>query len=181
MSLLTLNSFPNPEKIWQALLDASETISDRLRTPANVSLATHPTDQLLDTMVDIDKVFRPELRYSKKYYAGCLQERDASVLLVTAPNPIAFAMRYHEPSFGDTYFEDELAVKEPFQGNGIGPTLMDLGLVIAKELGYQRFCLFCEEVNDQGVNLRQYYKKLGFRQSAPESTFGIPMCYDLVT
>jgi ribosomal protein S18 acetylase RimI-like enzyme len=172
-------------------------ISGRLQKPASVELVEQLDSRILDYLLGIDKVFREELRYAKDYYENVLtQKSDAALILASAENEsIAFAMRYHDPNprgytanLGrSVWFADEMAVKEPYQYRGVGPALMRLSFALGRQLGYEKIFLFCENVNDQGTNLFEYYKKLGFYpfkiqengQRYEDEEYGIPMIVDL--
>ena len=171
-----------PEMVKGLVQRAGERLSERVGKPVTIELVGDVTDETLDTMVDIDKVFRPALRYNAGYYAERMRHRkDAFVFMVKAEGePAAFCIRYFNDDFDeDTIFADELAVKEKFQKNGIGPMLMRLCFVMGNQMGYSELVLYCEGINDQGVNLPKYYREsLGFYNCAGEAGPG-GMCKDL--
>jgi len=130
------------------------------------------TRKLLVIFIDIDKVFREDLRYDKKYYKSKLTTKQDAALMMCYLHgqPIAFAMRYYDNNpkgfqanlDKKVWFADEMAVKKDFQNRGVGPTLMNLSFILGDMLGYEKMFLFCERFSDHGKNLFEYYKNLGF-------------------
>ncbi len=171
-----------PELLRGLIETAGKRLSKMLENQVSIELVDKVDDETLEAMVEIDKMFSPDMRYSREEYMECLEFEDASLIVVSADGkPAGFHMGYYDDDFDEwTYYIDVLAVKDGFQSRGIGKTLLRLGFVVAHQLGYTESVLFCDKSNGSGVNMPRYYqRKAGFYQYAPEDDFGIPLCKDL--
>ncbi len=189
LGLISYERLPNPLLMRELIDLANRDLSERLYEPVKFRLVEKLDDKTLEHLVEIDRVFRPELRYERTYYRDMLTfSKDATLLSASiAHEPVAFFMAYYDDylkkydpvSYPSLYFNDEIAVKESHQGNEFGSRLMQLGIILAHELGYKKLALFCEEINEQGVNLPEWYGKLGFVRCAEDDHDKVIMVRDM--
>lgn len=104
--------------------------------------------------------------YGKKYFLGVINKPD-SICLIAEENEraigyIAATKKEYEGTRKSNYIEIEnMGVSPLYRSQGIGSSLMEECLKIAKNRGFDKVYVNCYFKNIQAVN---FYKKMGFEE-----------------
>lgn len=123
--------------------------------------------------------FRPQLQCSEADIQERLQmEGVLALFMFVDTSPEGVILGYHlDDAPVETFYLDTIAVKQ--KGKGIGPILIRWLVKWAKKNGYEQVALDTELENERGIHLRDFYLKLGFKQSYTDETGNIFMSLDL--
>ncbi|WP_108868164.1 GNAT family N-acetyltransferase [Aquimarina aquimarini] len=119
----------------------------------------------LQTVIDLEKEFDVDLRYNKEELKERSKYNDIFLAIIKDNNiPIASSLCYYDPSLLDhTIFFDTMCIRKKYQSKGIGKLIVKSMLRISKLSKYSQALFYCKTHSKEGINLIEFYKKLGAR------------------
>jgi ribosomal protein S18 acetylase RimI-like enzyme len=122
-----------------------------------------PCDDLIATMVRLERAFRPGLRYDAQVFRRRLEQWDALAYEVRdGDRPIAFSVISSDSAMPrHAIFFDSLCVDAAYQGRRIGPALHRANTRASALAAYTTAVFHCEPHSAAGIDLVSLYKSLG--------------------
>jgi ribosomal protein S18 acetylase RimI-like enzyme len=122
-----------------------------------------PSDELVATMVSLERAFRPALRYDAAAFRRRLLQWDAVALEVRdGPRPVAFSVVSSDAAMPrHAMFFDSLCIDEAYQGRAVGRALHGANVRISSLAAYTTAVFHCEPRSATGVDLVALYTSLG--------------------
>jgi GNAT superfamily N-acetyltransferase len=123
------------------------------------------------TMLELERTFRPALRYENVEFRRRFSHWNAYVVQVwSGGEPVAFAIASADPALPDhAIFLDSMSVAPRHQGRGIGSAIHRFNLCVPSFAGYTSAQFYCERLSSSGVDLVALYTSLGGRVVAADA------------
>ncbi|TFG99204.1 GNAT family N-acetyltransferase [Candidatus Thorarchaeota archaeon] len=121
------------------------------------------SEKYLSWYKEIEKsAFRPALTYSREEIGERLEKEAVLMMFIlndSVPEGLVLGYRLEE-SLDDIFYLDTIAVKQ--KGRGLGKNILKVLFDWAKKMGFSSIQLDTEQENETGVQLSNFYQKLGF-------------------
>jgi len=124
--------------------------------------------------------FRPSLRYSREEIDERLGNESVLMMFILNDNvPEGLVLGYRlENTTEDIFYLDTIAVKQ--KGRGLGKNILKVLFEWARKMGFSSIQLDTEYKNETGIQLSNFYQKLGFKViNTDDETGNITMQFKL--
>jgi len=151
----------DPPFFDDALRDAERVLTERVGSPIEIKVEVTLDRPLIGEIMRIEEsAFREELRYSLWELID-RGRRDGFALITIREGRelVAFFFGYADPEYVGGFYGDTMASTS--EGRGVGSLLFTLANIYAFEGGYTHFSCNCEERDEKGRRLRDWYVRAG--------------------
>ncbi len=161
---LTLKMKENTEDFEVLKTELVTTLKKIILSP-DVEILFDLDHNALQVITDLEKEFDVDLRYNIEELKERSNYKDTFLAIIKDDGiPIASSLCYYDPSLlNHTIFFDTMCIRKKYQSKGIGKLIVKSMLDISKLSKYSQALFYCKNVSKEGVNLIEFYKKLGAR------------------